>query len=269
MNLRGKKILLMGGGAFSKDIKEYADEEGFYIIAVGSSPDTPLKTISDEFYQIDTQDINKIIPLVKEKKINGIFVGASEVNIAPAIKVAERCKINFYVNQHQWDLISNKAYFKKIARRYGIPVTEEYKLSKEMLKEDLEKIKYPVIVKPVDGSGARGINACYNEDDLRKYYMEALQWSRKKEVLVEELITNGIEVFFHYTIQEGNFSLSMGFTKFKVQSSEKEYISLPIFHMYPSIYLKQYIEKIDIAAKKNVSVSRTKKWNRYVARIYY
>ncbi len=250
MDLKGKRLLLMGGGAYVNGIKKYADEKGFYMIAVGSSDKTPIKDIAHEFYQIDTQNVDAVSKLVLEKRIDGIFVGSSEVNIDPAITVSERTGCHFYATREQWDVISDKAAFKELARKYGVPVTEEYRVTEEFLPEDLEKIKYPVIVKPVDSSGARGMNACYNEEELKKYYLEALKWSKSKKIIVEELITGGQEVFFHYTIQDGNYSLSMGFTKFKVLSEEREYVSLPIFHMYPSSHIDAYIERVDGAAKE-------------------
>lgn len=250
MDLKGKKLLLMGGGAYVKGIKKYADEKGFYMIAVGSSAKTPIRDIAHEFYQINTQDVDAVTALVKEKGIDGIFVGSSEVNIDPAVTVAERTGCHFYANREQWDIISDKAEFKKLARQFGVPVPRDFHVTAEFLREDLDQIVYPVIVKPVDSSGARGMNVCYNEEELKKYYLEALEWSKSKKIVVEELITGGKEVFFHYTIQDGNYSLSMGFTKFKVLSTEREYVSLPIFHMYPSSHIDSYIEHVDEAAKR-------------------
>lgn len=249
MELKGKKLLLMGGGAYVKGIKKYADEKGFYMIAVGSSANTPLRHIADEFYQIDTQDVDAVTALVKEKGIDGIFVGSSEVNIDPAITVSERTGCHFYANREQWDIISDKAQFKELARQFGVPVPRDFYVTEEFHPEDLAAVEYPVIVKPVDSSGARGMNVCYNEEELKKYYLEALEWSKSKKIVVEELITGGREVFFHYTIQDGVYSLSMGFTKFKVESAERDFVSLPIFHMYPSSHIDSYIEKVDAAAK--------------------
>ena len=94
------------------------------------------------------------------------------------------------------------------------------------------------------------MNVSYNEEELKKHYLEALEWSKSKKIVVEELITGGREVFVHYTIQDGRYSLSMGFTKFKVESKDRDYVSLPIFHMYPSSHIDVYMEKVDAAAKK-------------------
>lgn len=253
MELKNKTLLLMGGGAYVKGIKKYKDEKGFRVIALGRDADTPIAKISEKFYHVDTQNVDEVVEIVKKEGVDGIFVGSSEVNIDPAITVSERTGCHFYANREQWDIISDKAEFKKLARKYGVPVPKDFYVTEEFKREDLERIEYPVIVKPVDSSGARGMNVCYNEEELKKYYLEALTWSKSKKIVVEELITGGKEVFLHYTIQDGEFSLSMGFTKFKVNSTEREYVSLPIFHMYPSSHIDTYIEKIDVAARKMFS----------------
>ena len=253
MELKNKTLLLMGGGAYVKGIKKYKDEKGFKLIALGRDADTPIAKISEKFYHVDTQDVGRVVEIVKDEGVDGIFVGSSEVNIDPAITVSERTGCHFYSNREQWDIISDKAEFKKLARKYGVPVPDDYYVTEEFKREDLDKVKYPVIVKPVDSSGARGMNVCYNEEELKKYYIEALSWSKSKKIVVEELVVGGKEVFFHYTIQDGEFSLSMGFTKFKVNSKERDYVSLPIFHMYPSSHIDTYIEKIDAAARKMFS----------------
>jgi len=240
----------MGGGAYAAGIKKYKDEKGFRVVALGRDAGTPIAKIADAFYQIDTQNVDAVCDVVKKEGVDGIFVGSSEVNIDPAITVSERTGCHFYANREQWDIISDKAEFKKLARKYGVPVPCDYHVTAEFLREDLDKIVYPVIVKPVDSSGARGMNVSYNEEELKKHYSEALEWSKSKKIVVEELITGGKEVFFHYTIQDGNYSLSMGFTKFKVISKERDYVSLPIFHMYPSSHIDKYIERVDEAAKK-------------------
>lgn len=249
MDLKNKTLLMMGGGAYVAGVKKYKEEKGFRIVALGRDADTPIAKVADAFYNIDTQNVDAVVDVVNKEGVDGIFVGSSEVNIDPAITVSERTGCHFYSTREQWDIISDKSEFKNLARKHGVPVPNDFHVTAEFLPEDLEKIVYPVIVKPVDSSGARGMNVCYNEEELKKYYLEALEWSKSKKIVVEELVTGGREVFFHYTIQDGEFSLAMGFTKFKVISKERDYISLPIFHMYPSSHIDAYIEKVDEAAK--------------------
>lgn len=248
MKLENKTLLLMGGGAYARDIQRYKEEKGFRIVALGRDADTPIARIADAFYHVDTQNVDEVVKVVDKEKINGIFVGSSEVNIDPAITVSERTGCNFYVNRKQWDILANKAQFKQYCRQYGVPVVPEFALSENYTREDVEKLPFPVLLKPTDSSGARGMNACYCADDFDALYKEALRWSKKKEVIIEELITGADEVFFQYTLQDGECSLTSCFTKVFVQSEKKELI-LPIFHMYPSKYIEEYYLQVHDGVK--------------------
>ena len=115
MDLKGKNLLLMGGGAYVNGIRRYKEEKGFRVVALGRDADTPIAKIADAFYHIDTQDVDAVVEVVEKVKIDGIFVGSSEVNIDPAITVSERTGCHFYSNREQWDIISDKAQFKELA----------------------------------------------------------------------------------------------------------------------------------------------------------
>ena len=126
MDLKGKKLLLMGGAAFSQDLRKYADEQVFKMIAVGQDI-SRLKMFSDETYQINTQDVDQIEKLIREKKIDGIFVGTTEVNISPAIELSRRTGAHFYVNAEQWSVLSDKRAFKEMLRKHDIGTILRYK----------------------------------------------------------------------------------------------------------------------------------------------
>ena len=243
MELKGKSLLLMGGGAYAKDIEKYKKEKGFRIVALGRDANTPISRISDAFYQVDTQNVDGVVEVVNKEKIDGIFVGSSEINIDPAITVSERTGCHFYVNREQWEILANKAKFKDACRKYGVPVVPEFTLPENYTREDVEKLPFPVLLKPTDSSGARGMNACYRAEDFEGFYQEALSWSKKREVIIEELITGADEVFFQYTLQDGVCSLTSCFTKVFVKTENKELI-LPIFHMYPSQYIDTYFADV-------------------------
>lgn len=249
MNLQGKTLLILGGGAYAQHIAEYKKEAGFRVVAVGDYPDSRCKDVTDVFCKGDRLDVNFITDVVKKEHVDGIFVGSSENYASVAIDVCERTNARFYSDRKQWDLISNKATFKDYARRFNVPVVPEYKLSDNPSDSEIGQLRFPVMIKPTDSSGAKGLNACYSIDEFRTLYNEALEWSEKKEVIVEELITDAVEVFVHYTIQDGISSLSAAFTKFKVNSQEN-YISLPIFHMYPSRYIDKYYDEVNENAKR-------------------
>ena len=243
MNLQGKTLLLMGGGAYARDIEKYKKEKGFRTVALGRDADTPIARISDAFYQIDTQNVEGVCKVVRKEGVDVIFVGSSEVNIAPAARVSELTGVRFYTTKEQWDILANKALFKEYCRKYGVPVVPEYRLPENYTKEDVRALPFPVMLKPTDSSGARGMNACYRAEDFDALYAEALSWSKKKEVIIEKLITGADEVFFQYTIQDGVTSLTSTFTKVFTKTQNKSLI-LPVFHIYPSKYIDEYYKNV-------------------------
>lgn len=240
INLSNKKLLMMGGTAYFDHIKKYAIEKGFAIIAVGNNPKARYYSEADEAYPYSTMDVENIIKLVNDRKIDGIFVGAQELNMLPAIEVAEKTGVNFYAERECWNILSDKAQFKKKCIEYNIPVVPEYEVKNAY---DTDSLIYPVLLKPVDGSGAHGMNVCYCADDFARFYEEALRWSVKKQVIVEKYIEKADETFFQFTIQDGVCSLTSAFTKVFTHSNDGNLI-LPIFHMYPSKHIDDYYEKL-------------------------
>lgn len=243
MNLEHKTLLLMGGGAYANDIERYKNEMGFKIVAVGRDINTPISRLADKFYNVNTQDVEKVIDVVEREKVDGIFVGSSEINISPAITVSEQTNARFYATRKQWDILANKARFKEACIEAGVPVVPQYKIPKQFTLADIRMLPFPVLVKPVDSSGARGMSVCYSAKEFMEKYEEALKWSYSKNVLVEEYIMDAEEIFFQYNIQDGRVSLSSSFSKVFTESENKELI-LPIFHMYPSNRLDEYYEKV-------------------------
>lgn len=248
LNLKGKTLLLMGGSAYATGIQKYKEEKCFRIVSVGRDTNTPIAKIADTNYQVDTHDIEKVVDICKKEKVDGIFVGASETNIVVAIQVAKLSGARFYVDEKQWAIISDKASFKQTCRKYGVPVIPEYEIKGRPSEEDIEQYEYPIVIKPSDGSGAQGLNICTCKEDFFMFYDIALEHSENKSVIVENYIQNAKEFFVHYTIQDGTFSLSCAFTKFKVHGANGP-VSLPLFHMYPSSYIGKYIDKVDVQAK--------------------
>ena len=249
MELTDKKLLMIGGFAYADHLKKYKARKGFTVITIGHSHDARAEGLSDKHYFIDRTDVQGIVDVVQKESIDGIFVGSSEEYVNIAIAVCEKTNARFYVERKQWDIVSNKAKFKEFARNSGFPVIPEYKLSSNPTNEEISSLQYPVIIKPVDNSGARGLNPCYREEDFILLYEEALKWSPRKEVIVESLITEAEDICVCYTIQDGVSTLSYAFTKDIVHSKNK-YVSLPIFHLYPSRFLDQYYKEVDEAAKK-------------------
>lgn len=243
MDLKHKTLLLMGGAAFAQGLRKYADEQGFRMIAVGQDI-SRLKTFADEAYRIDTQDVDALEALIREKHIDGIFVGTTEVNIPPAIELSRRTGAHFYVNAAQWAVLADKHAFKELLKRHEIGTIPEYDLSGGLTAEAVEAMRFPVLVKPADSSGARGITVAHDPEELQTSIAYAERFSKSKKVLVERFMQGMDDTFIRYHFQDGTYSISSSYDR-HVNTTMGGFGGIGIAYIHPSRHLEAFVRQYD------------------------
>lgn len=244
---KGKKLLVLGNSVSSCEIIEIAKKLGAYTIATDYLEESEFKKIADKSYSISTADIEGLEKMAREEHVDGVLAGASEFNIDCAIKLSEKLELPFYTTRLQWDTLSNKETFKNLCRKYQVPVVEEYDFSAGWELADLDKIQYPVIIKPVDSCAGMGISVCNDENELREGYEEALLYSKSKRVIVERYMT-GKEVVIYYTLQDGYISLSAMCDRYTYK--QPGVAPLPTAYIFPSKHLETFQKYDDENVKR-------------------
>lgn len=242
MNMKNKRILFLGASVYFLDAAKYVKSQGMYLIAVDIKelPQAVVKSIADEAYHISTTDIDTLYELCMKRNINGIYAGASEVNIPIAMELCRRLKLPFYANESQWEMCTNKAIFKQKCIENRIKVSKEYDFCK---REEEGYIEYPVVTKPVDNNGSTGISICQNLQELEDGYKKGINNSRIGHVLIEEYIPSD-SVIIQYTIQEGNVKFS-GMSDKKSKKLNEDGAPVMAVQYFPSAYEKQYLGTVN------------------------
>jgi len=243
MSLKGKRLLVLGGTNNAPDIKKFTEENGVVLVVAGNRFSPEIMAIADEMHDIDILNRGELENLVKEKNIDGIFVGGNEDIISSAIDVCEKCNLPFYSSRQVWDMAMNKKTFKSYCRKHGVPTMEDYEIDETNLSESAKQLKYPVVIKPVDNCGSTGVNKCENAEQFIELYNQAKQCSRTKTVTVEEF-DDGFEICVYYTFVDGKISLSSMSDKY-VRGDAESFIPLSEIYAYPSQYLPLYMETVD------------------------
>ncbi|MBR4288921.1 MAG: ATP-grasp domain-containing protein [Clostridia bacterium] len=252
MNLQGKKLIFLDGSGLAAPAVKRAKELGVHtIVANFYSPElSPAKLVADEQWDVNFSDIDKMVDLIKENHVDGIFVGWTDSHLPHYVEICEKAGLPCCGTKEQFEILSNdKRLFKKTCIEYGVPVIPEYQLDINLRREDLDRISYPVLVKPADESGSRGIRRCDSEEELTSYYAELYEHSKSKKILVEKYIDSPKEIYVHYTVQDGYCSLSSTFMKQKAVT-EGGVASSAILHVFPSSYVDLYREKANPAVVK-------------------
>lgn len=247
MNLyKNIKLLLLGGKPIgSVDIARYAKSLGCYVIVCDYLPkeQSPAKQFADEVWEYSTADVDLIVQRAQKEGVNAVFTGVHEFNIARCQEVCEKLNLPFYVDKPTMTNAANKSYYKNVFAQFEIPLISQYKIE--------DKKIYPVLLKPVDGSGAYGLKICNSEQEFQENLPKALEFSSKKEVLIEQYIKEKEEITTVYFIVDGVPYLASVADRI-VKHFDNAVIPLPIAYVWNSKYLDLYEKTIDEKMKKAI-----------------
>lgn len=243
--LRGKKLLILGSSEIDANIVKAAQELGVYTIVadgINKSPSTIAKNIADESWDINYAHTREIGEKCKAENVDGVLAGYSEFRVSAACKIAEYIGSPFYATQDQIELTRNKRLFKDACRRYGIHVPKDYTIKDVKDNSQCSKIRFPVIVKPTDAAGRKGITICYDPKGVTKAVDYALEYSESGTVVIEEYVV-GTEFVSVYTLKDGKYYLSCFNEKYLNQECKSS--GLCDLALAPSAYMSMYIENAD------------------------
>lgn len=239
MDLQGKKLLVLGGVAMICELVQDAKRRGAYVIVTDYYPDSPAKKIADEDWLVSTLDTETLAAKCLEAGVDGVISAFDDFNVICSQRLSERIGTPFYATREQVDTTMDKVKFKQLCRNNGVPSTPEFELDAELSREKLDKLKYPVIIKPVDSSGARGITICNNEAELLEAYKNAMKFSKKGKIILEKYLV-GDEIGVNYILQDGDIHVSVLHDRY-MQKGDGRHVCLPVAYVYPSKYTEKYL----------------------------
>lgn len=185
-----KKILLLGGSAQQIAAIDTAKKLGYYTVLCDFLTDNPGQYHADKFYLVSTTDKEAVLNVAMEEKVDGVLAYASDPAVPTAAYVAEKLGLpgNPYASV---DILCNKGKFREYLKKNGFktPFAKSY-ISEDEAAADINNgmYKLPVIVKPVDSSGSKGVGKIEIADNAWDRIANAMSYSRSKTVIVEEFV---------------------------------------------------------------------------------
>lgn len=247
-----KKILLLGGSMQQIPSIEKAKEMGLYTITCDYLPQNPGHKLADEYYNVSTTDKDAVLELAKKLNIDGILAYASDPAAPTAAYVAEKLGLpgNPYESVR---ILTEKDLFREFLSKNGLncPKAKGYTSYKDA-ELQIEDFKFPIMVKPVDSSGSKGVVKVYSREQLKNAVDEALSYSRSKRFIVEEFINKK-----GYQVSGDGFSINgkLVFTSYGNElysgKGTREYVALGEF--WPSLLSDEMKIKVDSELQKLIS----------------
>ncbi len=179
---------MLGGSLYQTYAIKEAKRLGYYVITCDYLPTNPGHKYADEYYNVSTIDKEAVLKLAMELKVDGVVAYASDPAAPTAAYVCE--KLGLPTSPYQSvEILSNKDKFRDFLQKNGFncPKAMGFTTYEEALAH-IDGFQMPVMVKPVDSSGSKGINKMTDKSQLKDFVEDALKYSRGKRFLIEEFI---------------------------------------------------------------------------------
>lgn len=182
-----KKIIILGAGTYQVDLIKKAKEMGLYTV-VFSPGDYPGMKYADKLVDVNIMDKDAVLEAARAEKPDGIISDQTDMAVESIAYACEKLDlpgngtevVKFFIDKH---------LMRKKCEELGLPsirseVTSDIDEARLLFRE----IGNPVIIKPVDSGGSRGVTKINSEEELCRYFSEAAGYSSNGNVIIEKFI---------------------------------------------------------------------------------
>lgn len=184
-----KKLMLLGGLRYLLPVIEEAHKMGVYVITADYLPNNIAHRYSDEYCNVSIIDKDAVLKAAQSLEIDGILSHAVDPGVVSAAYVAEKMGLPFQCSYKAACILQDKSLFRKFLAENGFncPKAKGYNNIEDALR-DVDCFNWPVIVKPVDSAGSKGVTKVENKEALRSAIETAMCASLSKHFVIEDFL---------------------------------------------------------------------------------
>ncbi len=241
-------ILILGAGIMQIPGIKIAKEMGHFVLCADGNSNALGKSLCDIFYPVDIKDKEKLFELAfkfhEKHTLHGVFTVGTDFSSTVAW-ITEKLSLPGISYQSALNA-TDKVRMRNCFKENGVPSPDFVEYSNEMsLEKAIEHLKFPLVVKPADNMGSRGVQKVNTYNELEKEVVKSLEYSRTSRAVIEEFI-DGDEFSLDALIIDGEVKV-FGF-------ADREITFPPYFvemgHTIPSLIDEvKYKEICDVFSK--------------------
>ena len=184
-----KKLMLLGGIRYLLPVIKAAHEQGYYVITADYLPGNIAHKYSDEYVNVSIIDKEAVLKAAQEKHIDGIMSFGVDPGVVSAAYVQAKMGLPAFGPYESVCILQNKDRFRAFLAENGfnVPKARSYSDLAEVAK-DAEGFEYPVIVKPTDSAGSKGVSRVDGPEALLAAAGYAMDKSLSGKIIIEDFI---------------------------------------------------------------------------------
>ena len=239
------KALIIAGGLPQIELIKQLKNRGITTLLADGSPYAIARPYADEFYHVDVFDMEAIKNIAVKEHVDFLITVCADQVLLVVAKVSEMLGLPCYIDYETCQNVSDKIRMKRIFKENGIP-TSDYVEADHLDMNVVGKLKFPLVVKPVDSYSSKGVRKVMNVEELKTYYEEAHKISRSGGVIVEEYF-DGEEISVDAFVVNGKAKILSVTNSEKVKDKDRFVIFRGRYPVATSAGVLKQIE--DIAQK--------------------
>ena len=248
-SLDGQRLLLLGGVRQGCEILNEAKKMGVETFVTDNRQDSPAKKVADHAFMVDATDVDAVVQLCKEQKIDGVITGYVDMLLPYCQQICEKLGKPFWGNAENIAMCIDKEKFKIACEKAGVPTIPWRKATRDDYLQIIHEVEVPVVIKPVDNSGSRGVVKCYRADELQRCIEKSFSFSKSGVVLIEKAMDPNAEFSTYYMMNHGKYYMTLMGDRY-VQVVGEDIAPIGQGMTYPSIHLKKWMDEVDPAIRR-------------------
>lgn len=252
--MKKKRLMLLGGIRYLLPVIKAAHDQGYYVITADYLPDNIAHKYSDEYVNVSIIDKEAVLKAAQEKYIDGIMSFGVDPGVVSAAYVQEKMGLPSFGPFESVCILQNKDRFRAFLTDHGfnVPKAKGYSNIKESLA-DRDKFDYPIIVKPTDSAGSKGVTRVNDKSQLKLAVEYAFSKSYSGHIIIEDYIEKA-----GCSSDTDSFSVNgeLKFVSFNAQHFDLEAANpyTPAAYSWPSTFTKEQEQYLTIEIQRLISL---------------
>ena len=240
-----KKIMILAGGndqvALIEDLRRYFNGD-VEIILIDQSDKVRAIPYADKFLKISTMDESAVLAAAREEDIDYILTACGDQPLSTMAYVATEMGLPTYLSEQDVRDLTNKRFMKEKMVKSGIPTAKHIYINKNWdgIVPDFE---YPLVVKPVDSNGSKGVKKVYAPSDMEKALKEAYRYSLSGDVIIEEF-KEGAELSVDVYVEGTTAKLLLITSSKKIQENKDSFTIIQSCFPAQTDYQEERVQEI-------------------------
>lgn len=246
--------MLLGGLRYLLPVIEEAHKLGIHVITADYLPDNIAHKYSDEYCNVSIIDKEAVLKAARELQIDGILSHAVDPGVVSAAYVAEQMGLPFQCSYRTACILQDKSLFRQFLANNGFncPHAKGYNKAEDALK-DVDYFEWPVIVKPVDSAGSKGVTKVEDPKDLPAAIETALASSISKNFIIEDFLEKeGFSAGSESFVVDGKLLYNGFYDQYFNDEASNPYT--PSAEVWPSVMKKEHKEEIKSELQRLVTL---------------